>query len=311
MLSVANGAAPSGACAMGGAGTSASERKGNEPDSTMWSTTPAAHTSSVDGGTKPPEASAPGATAYVLADLEPAPSSDVLRYASTVHGIQPPQSVAYEDVEPKLSAAQRAFWRTPLRVASQATLARLGVVLRYPTYREGLRATIAVEGPLPHLPHPRAASTGLASTEGPVAEVQEACTSPTSAPKAVATTPTPRKRSNAKTAAAGSLDEAAAELCDAEGWVRGDDGMLHRLWNYGTRVEAYKAYGRIVTSTAYKPEWVQPQLRLEDFEMQARLALEGEPGELLRAARFIAKKAETPRPRGQPSPTLLEQMDGS
>jgi nucleoside-diphosphate-sugar epimerase len=175
------------------------------------------------------KASAPAAVhSYVLADSEPAPSSEVLRYAASIYGRPPPPSISFEKVEKKLSAAQRAFWSANMRVASAGSLARLGVELRYPSYREGLRATVAVEGLLPPIiessaskaaapplarpPIETAATTKAAAPLAPVAAPANvpvtanvtAAMSPAPAP------PAPPARASRATKAAGAAGVAGA-----------------------------------------------------------------------------------------------------
>jgi nucleoside-diphosphate-sugar epimerase len=134
------------------------------------------------------KASAPAAVhSYVLADSEPAPPSEVLRYAASIYGRPPPPSISFEKVEKRLSAAQRAFWSANMRVASAGTLARLGVELRYPSYREGLRATVAVEGPLPPIIETSAAKAAAPPLARP--PIETAATTKAAAPLARAAAP--------------------------------------------------------------------------------------------------------------------------
>ena len=120
---------------------------------------------------------------------------------------------------------------------------------------------------------------------------------------------------NEDAAMAAAAESAAAAMDGVAPIVVGTDAcdgaVLRRLWTYQNRADAYKAYGRIVGSKAYRPEWVAPRLRLEDLELRALLTVAGEPADLAKAARFLAAKAEPPPAKGKASaPTLLEQMDG-
>ena len=45
-----------------------------------------------------------------------------------------------------MSPMARSFWAEDRKIANKKTKAALGIVWRYPTYREGLRAILAQEG---------------------------------------------------------------------------------------------------------------------------------------------------------------------
>jgi nucleoside-diphosphate-sugar epimerase len=74
-------------------------------------------------------------------DDEPAPPQDVLLYAAELLGLPPPPEVQFDNA--KLSAIARSFYAESKRVRNDKVKRALGVTLRYPTYREGLRATLA------------------------------------------------------------------------------------------------------------------------------------------------------------------------
>ena len=78
---------------------------------------------------------------YNVADDEPAPPQDVVAYAAELLGVEPPPEIAFEDAE--LSAMGRSFYGECKRVRNGLIKSELGVELRYPTYREGLRALAA------------------------------------------------------------------------------------------------------------------------------------------------------------------------
>lgn len=83
---------------------------------------------------------------YNLADDEPAPSSDVLAYAAALAGVPPPPEIPFEAAS--LSPMAASFYAENKRVRNRLLKDELGVTLRYPTYREGLRALRAAgEGP--------------------------------------------------------------------------------------------------------------------------------------------------------------------
>ncbi|KAA5605640.1 SDR family oxidoreductase [Roseospira marina] len=75
------------------------------------------------------------------ADDEPAPPQDVIAEACALLGVTTPPEVALEDAD--LSPMARSFYADTRRVGNSRIKDRLGVTLRYPTYREGLRAILA------------------------------------------------------------------------------------------------------------------------------------------------------------------------
>lgn len=79
----------------------------------------------------------PGAI-YNVCDDEPAPPQDVITYAAELLGIAPPPAVPFEEAD--LSDAARSFYADNRRVANGRIRNELGVELRYPNYREGLKA---------------------------------------------------------------------------------------------------------------------------------------------------------------------------
>jgi nucleoside-diphosphate-sugar epimerase len=86
----------------------------------------------------------PGAV-YNVADDEPAPPQDVVAFACALLGVAPPPEVPYEQVE--LSPMARSFYADNRRIDNARIKRELGVILRYPTYRDGLRAILAQETP--------------------------------------------------------------------------------------------------------------------------------------------------------------------
>ncbi|MQX36571.1 SDR family oxidoreductase [Roseospira navarrensis] len=90
----------------------------------------------------------PGAI-YNCADDEPAPPQDVIAEACALLGVEPPPEVPLEDAD--LSPMARSFYADTRRVRNDRLKTRLGVRLRYPGYREGLRAILdaAHAGPGP------------------------------------------------------------------------------------------------------------------------------------------------------------------
>ena len=73
-----------------------------------------------------------------LADDEPAPPQDVVAFAAGLMGVKPPPEVPIGLAA--LSPMGRSFYAENKRVKNVRLKRDLGVVLRYPTYREGLTA---------------------------------------------------------------------------------------------------------------------------------------------------------------------------
>ena len=75
---------------------------------------------------------------YNVCDDEPAPAAEVVAYACQLLGVPLPPLVPFEQA--KLSAMGREFYSANRRVRNDKIKKALGVSLRYPTYREGLKA---------------------------------------------------------------------------------------------------------------------------------------------------------------------------
>jgi nucleoside-diphosphate-sugar epimerase len=83
---------------------------------------------------------------YSLADDEPAPAQDVIACAARLAGVEPPPEIALEAA--RLGPMAASFYAECKRVSNRRIKEELGVALRYPSYREGLRALHeAGEGP--------------------------------------------------------------------------------------------------------------------------------------------------------------------
>jgi nucleoside-diphosphate-sugar epimerase len=80
---------------------------------------------------------------YNIADDDPAPPQDVIAYAAELLGLPVPEAVPFEEAE--MSPMARSFYAESKRVRNQRMKAELGVQLKYPTYRDGLRAVLAAE----------------------------------------------------------------------------------------------------------------------------------------------------------------------
>lgn len=81
----------------------------------------------------------PGA-AYNVCDDEAAPPQDVTAFACELLGVAPPPEVPFEEAE--MSDMARSFYGENKRVANGRIKQELGVTLRYPDYRAGLRALL-------------------------------------------------------------------------------------------------------------------------------------------------------------------------
>ena len=83
---------------------------------------------------------------YNVTDNEPAPPQDVVTFAASLCGVEPPREISLEDAG--LTEMGRSFYAESKRVRNDLLRNELGVTLAYPTYREGLTALRAAgEGP--------------------------------------------------------------------------------------------------------------------------------------------------------------------
>jgi nucleoside-diphosphate-sugar epimerase len=83
---------------------------------------------------------------YNVTDNEPAPPLDVVTFAASLCGVAPPPEISLDDAG--LTEMGRSFYAESKRVRSDLLRNELGVMLAYPTYREGLTALYAAgEGP--------------------------------------------------------------------------------------------------------------------------------------------------------------------
>ncbi|MCS5700911.1 SDR family oxidoreductase [Cyanobium sp. FGCU-52] len=81
----------------------------------------------------------------IVADAAPCPSSETLGFAAHLLGLPLPPAQRYEQIEGSMSPMARSFWSENRRVSSRLLQEQLGYRLRYPTYREGFRASLAEE----------------------------------------------------------------------------------------------------------------------------------------------------------------------
>jgi len=81
----------------------------------------------------------PGAI-YNVADDEPAPPQDVIAFAAGLLGVEPPPEVPFEQAD--ISEAAKSFYADNRRIANGRIHNELGVELKHPNYREGLRSIL-------------------------------------------------------------------------------------------------------------------------------------------------------------------------
>ena len=81
-----------------------------------------------------------------VADDLPAPNADVVAYACELLGRPVPPAIPWDEAAPAMSPMARSFYSESRRVKNDRLKRELGVVLRYPTYREGLKAIATAEG---------------------------------------------------------------------------------------------------------------------------------------------------------------------
>ncbi|RYG91249.1 SDR family oxidoreductase [Loktanella sp. IMCC34160] len=84
----------------------------------------------------------PGAI-YNVCDDDPAPPEEVIGYAAELLGLPLPPAEDFDMVE--MSPMARSFYAESKRVRNDRIKDELGVTLRYPDYRAGLRALLAEE----------------------------------------------------------------------------------------------------------------------------------------------------------------------
>lgn len=80
-----------------------------------------------------------------LCDDEPCPSTETLGYAAHLLGLKLPPLQRYGEIEAGMSPMARSFWAENRRVSNRRLRQQLGYQLRYPSYREGFRASLAEE----------------------------------------------------------------------------------------------------------------------------------------------------------------------
>lgn len=79
-------------------------------------------------------------TIYTLSDDEPCSSAEVMAYGAQLLGLAPPPLVRFEDAN--LSPMAQSFYADNRRIRNDRIKSELGIRLKFPTYREGLRACL-------------------------------------------------------------------------------------------------------------------------------------------------------------------------
>ncbi len=75
-----------------------------------------------------------------VCDDEPAPPQEVVAHAAALLNVTPPPEDDFATVE--MTPMARSFYATSNRISNARLKNELGVVLAYPTYRDGLRALV-------------------------------------------------------------------------------------------------------------------------------------------------------------------------
>jgi nucleoside-diphosphate-sugar epimerase len=80
-----------------------------------------------------------------VCDDHPCPSTETLGYAAHLLELKLPPLQRYADIEAGMSPMARSFWAENRRVSNRRLCEQLGYRLRYPSYREGFRASLEEE----------------------------------------------------------------------------------------------------------------------------------------------------------------------
>jgi len=80
---------------------------------------------------------------FNIADDEPSSPADPIVFAAQLMGREPPPEIPFTAAAPSMTEMALSFWQECGRVRNDKLKRELGVALRYPTYRDGLRALFA------------------------------------------------------------------------------------------------------------------------------------------------------------------------
>ena len=81
--------------------------------------------------------------AFNVTDDEPTPQGTPIAFAAELLGVAPPPEIPFTDAAKIMSPMALSFYGESKRVRNDRLKRELGVTLRYPTYREGLRTLCA------------------------------------------------------------------------------------------------------------------------------------------------------------------------
>jgi len=79
---------------------------------------------------------------FNVTDDEPSLPADPIVFAAQLMSREPPPEIPFADAAPSMSEMGLSFWQECRRVRNDKLKRELGVSLRYPTYRDGLRALL-------------------------------------------------------------------------------------------------------------------------------------------------------------------------
>ncbi|NJO67700.1 MAG: SDR family oxidoreductase [Rhodospirillales bacterium] len=79
---------------------------------------------------------------YNVCDDLPAEQSEVVTFACELLGIEPPPAIPFEQAIETLSPMARSFWNDNRRIDNTRIKEELGIALRYPDFRTGLKAVL-------------------------------------------------------------------------------------------------------------------------------------------------------------------------
>jgi nucleoside-diphosphate-sugar epimerase len=77
---------------------------------------------------------------FNVADDEPSPPGDPITFAARLLHVAPPQEIPFAEAAKTMTPMALSFYRDNKRIENARMKQELGLTLRYPTYREGLRA---------------------------------------------------------------------------------------------------------------------------------------------------------------------------
>jgi nucleoside-diphosphate-sugar epimerase len=109
---------------------------------------------------------------FNVVDNEPAPPAEQIAFAAALIGIPPPPEIPYAQAHEQVSPFVLSFHEGCIRARNDKLKSVLGVALRYPSYRDGLRALHAAGDHLA-ITKRGAADMSVADRRSPPAEARE------------------------------------------------------------------------------------------------------------------------------------------